>query len=56
MVIAIGSVDCPDLVPLLEVGFTFVAFLAAVLCAAVAGIFPARRAADMNPVDALRAS
>lgn len=56
--IPFGSVgfERGTLYPFLEVGFTVAAFFVAVLCAAVAGIFPARRAADMNPVDALRSS
>lgn len=44
------------LFPFLEVGFTLGAFAAAILCAAIAGLFPARRASTMNPVDALRAT
>ena len=56
--IPFGSVgfERGTLYPFLEFGFTVAAFFIAVLCAAIAGIFPARRAADMNPVDALRAS
>lgn len=44
------------LYPFLQIKFLAVAFVVAVLCAAIAGIFPARRASQMNPVDALRAS
>lgn len=56
--IPFGSVgfERGTLYPFLEFGFTVAAFFVAVLCAAIAGVFPARRAADMNPVDALRAS
>jgi putative ABC transport system permease protein len=41
--------------PFLTFGFSAAAFAVAVLCSSIAGIFPARRAAMMNPVDALRA-
>ena len=44
------------LYPFIEIVFTLSAFTVAVFCAALAGIFPARRASNMNPVDALRAS
>jgi putative ABC transport system permease protein len=44
------------LFPFLGFGFCFISFFIAVLCAALAGIFPAYRASHMNPVDALRAS
>ncbi|NBO39338.1 ABC transporter permease [bacterium] len=43
------------LYPFLQVPFSCAAFIAAVFCAALAGLFPARRASNMNPVDALRA-
>jgi putative ABC transport system permease protein len=41
--------------PFLSVDFVFAAFCVAILCSGIAGLFPAKRAADMNPVDALRA-
>lgn len=56
--IPFGSVgfERGTLYPYLEFKFVASAFVAAVVCAALAGVFPARRAADMNPVDALRAA
>ncbi|MEY4064546.1 MAG: hypothetical protein RIR26_754 [Pseudomonadota bacterium] len=58
MGIPFGSVGFEKgmLYPYLEVKFVCSAFVVAVVCAALAGLFPARRASDMNPVDALRAT
>ncbi|MEN9824868.1 MAG: hypothetical protein RI953_613 [Pseudomonadota bacterium] len=42
--------------PFVEFQFVVVAFFVAIVCAALAGIFPALRASSLNPVDALRAS
>lgn len=51
-----GVAEKGTLYPFVEFGFSLSAFLVAVVCSSVAGLFPARRAALMNPVDALRAS
>ncbi len=51
-----GLAETGMLYPFLEFGFTSAAFGVAVLCSSLAGIFPARRASHLNPVDALRAS
>ncbi|MFZ9521534.1 MAG: ABC transporter permease [Silvanigrellaceae bacterium] len=42
--------------PFVELKFVVIAFCVAIVCAALAGVFPARRASSLNPVDALRAS
>ncbi|MBM3383268.1 MAG: ABC transporter permease [Betaproteobacteria bacterium] len=42
--------------PFLTLEFVVAAFCVAVLCSGIAGIFPAKRAAGMNPVDALRSN
>jgi putative ABC transport system permease protein len=51
-----GLAETGMLYPFVEFGFTSASFAVAVLCASLAGIFPARRASHLNPVDALRAS
>jgi putative ABC transport system permease protein len=42
--------------PFLTFDFVLISFFVSILCSGVAGIFPAKRASDMNPVDALRAN
>jgi putative ABC transport system permease protein len=44
------------LYPFLSLGFVVISFFVALLCAVLAGLAPARKASDMNPVDALRSN
>jgi putative ABC transport system permease protein len=54
--LASGLAETGLLHPFVDFGFTLAAFAVAVVCSSLAGIFPARRASHLNPVDALRAS
>jgi putative ABC transport system permease protein len=44
------------LYPFLSFDFVIISFFIAILCAVLAGLAPAKKASDMNPVDALRSN
>lgn len=44
------------LYPFLTLDFALASFCVAILCSVLAGVAPARKASDMNPVDALRSN
>jgi putative ABC transport system permease protein len=44
------------LYPFLTLDFVLISFCVAIVCSVLAGVAPARKASDMNPVDALRST